>query len=557
MSRRFALWLIVSIMSVAVAQSAPVITGVVNAGSNLAPGLPGAGIAQGSIFTVYGSNFGTGTCNQAVAFPLPTQVCGVSLTVTVNGTSVAPLILGVYLGGQINAILPSLTPTGNNGTITVSYSGQTSAPLPIQVVSATFGAFTPSQTGSGQASVTYNSDGSLNTIIHTLHPGDIGVLWGTGLGPIQGSDAVVPPVGNLGSPTVYVGNTALTLSSGLLYAGRSPQYPGLDQIDFTVPQGVQGCYVPIAVQTGGVVGNVGTIAVAAAGQNTCSDSVLGQDMINKLASGGTVNFGYIRMESTLATIAGIATSGSGSLGDDAFATFSSFTPQTAYYAEYGVSSGYCVSTQYYEGAYTVLADLSLFNALLNAGSALSIQGPLVAPGPFGNADPPYGYYDIFLSSTAAHYFYSGDNYSVSSTGGTNVGAFTASETTSIPSVSFNGIVNEQPVPRTSNLAVQWTFSNSNLQGVPVTIGGFSSSTDGSLYTSFQCTAPAGATSFSIPSWLLSTLPPSGTQTSGSFVYPLGFIWVGQYNTPKTFTATGLDRGVITDAFFQGKNVSFQ
>ena len=398
---RFALLLIVPMFVGAAAT--PVVSGVVNAASNLGPGLPGAGIAQGSIFTVYGSSFGTGTCNQAVAFPLPTQVCGVTLTVTVNSTSVAPLILGVYFGDQINAILPSLTPTGN-GTITVSYGGQTSAALPIQVVSGAFGAFTPSQTGSGQASVTYNSDGSLNTIIHTLHPGDIAVLWGTGLGPIQGSDAVAPTAGNVGTPTVYVGNTALTLSSGLFYAGRSPQYPGLDQIDFTVPQGVQGCYVPIAVATGGVVGNIGTIAVSAAGQNTCSDSVLGQDMINKLASGGTVNFGYIRMESTLATVAGIATSGSGSLGDDAFATFSSFTPQTAYYAEYGVSSGYCVSTQYYDGAYTLLADLSLFNALLNAGSALAIQGPLVAPGPFSNADPPYGYYEIYLSSTAAHYF---------------------------------------------------------------------------------------------------------------------------------------------------------
>jgi hypothetical protein len=146
---------------------------------------------------------------------------------------------------------------------------------------------------------------------------------------------------------------------------------------------------------------------------------------------------------------------------------------------------------------------------------------------------------------------------VTGSGGTDVGAFTATDTTSIPSVTFTGIANDQPVPRTSNLAVQWTFSNNNLQNVPVTIGGFSASITGNLYTAFQCTAPAGATSFTIPSWLLSTLPPSGTETSGSFVYPLGFIWVGQYNTPKTFTAPGLDRGIISDAFFQGKIVNYQ
>lgn len=285
MSSRFALFLLVPMISGAATQSAPAISGVVNAASNLAPGLPGSGIAQGAIFTVYGSYLGPASpCWGSI--PYTSSLCGVSLTVTVNGTSTYPIPTFVY-STQINAILPSLTPAGN-GTITVTYNNQTSTTSPIQVVTAGFGTFTPTY-GAGQASVT-DLNYNLNTIIHTLHPADYGILWGTGLGAVSGGDANAPPFGSVGAPTVYVGNTPETLSSGLLlYAGRAPGWPGLDQIDFTVPQGVQGCYVPIAVEAGGVMSNFGTIAVSPAGTNTCSDSVIGQDMINQLASGSSVN----------------------------------------------------------------------------------------------------------------------------------------------------------------------------------------------------------------------------------------------------------------------------
>jgi uncharacterized protein (TIGR03437 family) len=562
MFRRLALLLIAPMLLGAVTQPAPVVSGVANAASNLAPGLPASGIAQGSIFSVYGTNLGPSSCNIQITFPLSNNVCEVTLTVTVNGTSVFPIPL--YIGPyQINAILPSLTPVGT-GTITVTYSGA-SAPVPIQVVSAAFGVFTSNSNGSGQASVT-DANYKVNTIIHTLHPGDVGILWGTGLGA-SASD-VQPPTtaANIGSPTLYVGNTPLTLSTGLYYAGRSGAWPGLDQINFTVPAGVQGCYVPIGVAAGGgSVGNIGTIAVAPVGQNTCSDSVMGPDMISKLASGGNVNFGYIRLEGITATVAGLSATGTGRLGDYAYATFSHFyayatfshfTPQTVTTAEYGVSSGYCVSTGYFYG-YNTLSDLSIFNSLLDAGSALSIQGPLVTPGPISQIDPPYGYYNLFLSSNAAYYLYSDYKYTVAGTGGANVGAFTVTDTTSTPSATLTGLANDQNVPRSSPFTVQWTFANNNLPNVPVTIGGFSESSDFNQFAAFECTAPAGATTFTIPSWVLSTLPPSGTQQSGSFSSPIGFVWVGQYNTPTTFTPPGLDKGIITDAFFQGKIVNFQ
>ena|ERR1022692_335897 len=41
----------------------------------------------------------------------------------------------------------------------------------------------------------------------------------------------------------------------------------------------------------------------------------------------------------------------------------------------------------------------------------------------------------------------------------------------------------------------------------------------------------------------------GGNASGTLFYPLGLIWIGQYNSPTSFSATGLDRGIITDIFY--------
>ena len=45
----------------------------------------------------------------------------------------------------------------------------------------------------------------------------------------------------------------------------------LDQISFEVPAGVAGCYVPVAVRSGGTISNFVSIAVSSAG-GPCSDT---------------------------------------------------------------------------------------------------------------------------------------------------------------------------------------------------------------------------------------------------------------------------------------------
>ena len=519
----------------------------VNSASYRIPGSSGSGIAQGSMFAVFGTGLGPSTFVRATQFPLQTTLGGTSVMVTVGGTATAALILFASQT-QVNAVLPSTTPVGS-GTITVTYNGQTSAPAPIQVVGSAFGIYTFDSSGWGQAIAT-NLSGQLNTIIQTFHPGDWGVLWGTGLGAITSSDAFPPPVGDVpGEIRVYVGNTTATVN----YHGRSSCCSGLDQINFQIPAGVQGCHVPIAVQAGGTLSNVATIAVSTSGQ-TCSDSVMGQDLVNKLASGQSATFGYVRLENMNAPFdPGLAYRANMDL---ALATFSRYTPQTAGLAEYGVSSGYCIAVDRSNWrnvrSYPTLTDSSA--AQLDAGAALTLvgQGSRSVPQTY-----PAGYYFAQLDPTGSRFLWSVVSYSVSG-GGTDVGAFSATETTSIPGVEFTNISRGQSLPRSGDLTVQWSGGDPGMQNGQVTIGGYSyRNPNYDNWAIFQCTAPVSAKQFTIPGWILATLPPSGTGQNGTTIYPLGWIWIGQYNNPVTFQAQGLDRGIYTDVFFNGLGVYFQ
>jgi uncharacterized protein (TIGR03437 family) len=112
--------------------------------------LPNGSIAQGSYFTVYGNGFGGAYAAQTskTAFGIPTpcrprfEGTSVSVTVGQNPPVAAYIEFAAQLTGysQINAILPSSTPIGA-GTLTVTYNGQTSAPVPINVVASSFGTF--------------------------------------------------------------------------------------------------------------------------------------------------------------------------------------------------------------------------------------------------------------------------------------------------------------------------------------------------------------------------------------------------------------------------------
>jgi uncharacterized protein (TIGR03437 family) len=535
-------------VSAAVAQ--PVIrssTPVLNSASYIGPELvgSGSGIAQGSIFALWGSGFGDpDSFSSATTFPLKTTLGGVSAQITVAGTTTKAIMLNVYYGEQINAILPSATPVGT-GTITVSYGGQTSAPAPIVVAPNSFGIYAANSEGLGEAAAT-DPQFNKNSIINTFHPGDTVILWGTGLGPVTWDETADPStVGDFNSSLpvatqVYVGNAPAVTG----YHGRSGCCSGLDEIVFTVPSGVQGCYVPVSVQAGAVMSNFTSIAVANSG-NTCSDSIMGQDMIADLAAGQTVDFGWIQLNTAYN-------------GDFASATFSQYTPATATLASYGVSSGYCMATENtINGPFP--NDLSL--PTLDAGAALTVSGPtgtFSIPQIYPGFLP--GSYDSELGSGTTRVLWADMTFTASNgTGGTQVGPFSNASVIVPPlAARFIDFELNSSVPRSSNLSLTWDARGFGDPNGIATLGGYSavvSSTDVvQSYAQFFCTVPVAPGQFSIPSQVLSFLPPSSYTADG---YPYGGLWFFQYGTPGTFTASGLTKGIITAGTWSLTGVGFK
>ena len=236
--------------------------GVVNAASFLAPSQPGGAIAQGSVFSIFGANLGPPVLATVTAFPLPRTLGGVSIRVSRGQTSVQAIPLAV-VATQANAILPSNAPLGE-ASITVTFNGQTSAPVPVQIVPASFGAFTLNSSGSGQGIVqnfVSATDQPLNSPARPASPSQVLILWGTGLGAISAADDLGPPAGDLPAPLrILVGNRPVTEK---LYGGRTPCCSGIDQIAFRLPfDAPSGCAVPLQVYAGETPSNVVTIAIA-------------------------------------------------------------------------------------------------------------------------------------------------------------------------------------------------------------------------------------------------------------------------------------------------------
>ena len=556
------------------AQPAPSIVSnsVVNAASYAQAGMPNYGIAQGGTFILQGQNLGAKGVVVASSFPLQTSMGGTSMRIKVGGTSVDALMIYVVAGqtnspDQLAGIVPSNTPTGN-GTITVTFNGKTSGAAPITIVANAFGIFAINQAGIGPGVFT-DPNFRPNTLTNSSHAGDLMFIWGTGLGAINASDANAPPVGNLNVPVeVYVGNTKASIG----YQGRSGCCSGIDQILITVPQGVTGCYVPVAVKTGNVVSNFTTMSIAASG-NVCSDPTafsvadLGKTQSGAALSKAEVSISRIAVTASIpgmGTLQGVLDQGEGE--------FRVFSPTALYGsirgAVAGFSRGYpsvgCLVTpytpksqQFFDNFLRNPADPVNFN-LLDAGAALNFTGPNGArqiqqsdkggpvyqlPGDsvFGGGLPP-----VIPSSPP---YLSPGVYTVDNgNGGSGVGPFKATLTVPSDQVTWTNAAAVNTISRSQDLTI-------NVTGGGV-VGVQGNSTGAGVGAALFCVAPAGTTSVTVPAWVLSALPASAQ--ASDLPVAMGFLGAGStLSSPARFQANSVDAGYFNWGQLQVKNVVFQ
>jgi uncharacterized protein (TIGR03437 family) len=529
--------------------------GIVNAASFISANLPAGSIAQGSFFSIFGNGLGPANPGlHATSYPLGTNLGGVSVKVTQGSTSVdaIPLFVAQY---QINAVMPSNTPTGTV-QVTVSYSGATSAPVPVQIVAANFGAFTVS--GGHGPGIVQNyvsaTQNPLNMTSLTAAPGDYVILWGTGLGPLPGgaSDALPPAAGSLpASVQVLLGN--LTISPS--YAGRAPGLAGVDQVDFQLPSNVTlGCYVPLQVVVNGNASNTVTMAINN-NRQPCSDTSpfsATSRSGGKNASMALARLSYtdplnaLKIGNGTVDIAMGTFNQSPGVGDLGFSLFASLPPLNTctYYNNVGSLNG-LLGGQMPSSANAATP--------LDAGPTITVQGPNGTQGvSYSDSSAqvsPYmgvlgtggGWTALGLGPSTP--FLDTGTYTVSGRGGKDVGPF--QYTIQIPyGATWTNRDSITAVDRTKGLTIRWSGGNPSTQAVA--IFGFSSNPASNVSGGFACLSDMAPQSFTVPSSFLANLPATPATNPGNAISALVFATVptaDQFVKFSTSAPPSLDSGL--------------
>ncbi len=596
-------------MLVSSAPAQPTITQVSNAASQSLVPLPNSSIAPGSLFSIYGTGFGlpASTCATNYygcywkPYPLPTSIQGTSVSVTVDGTTLPAYIEYAATGdiqSQINAVLPSNTPAGA-GTLTITSNGATSTAFPITVVTHSFGIFTWNSAGNGPGIMTNAVTNELFTPFPSggdrpAKPGDYVTIWGTGLGPVDAKgEATGPPAQiNLCASasscpvTVWIAGQ----QASVVYAGRSG-FTAVDQIDIILPSSVGGCYVQVAVQYGPVISNFVSIPVDEEGA-AChdADGINFNDIVPALGR-GSANVAVISLLSDLVTL---AIPGQGPIQwdyDTVAGQIGEFSPLTVESLQGFVpapSVGNCRVSPYLKLPPPVDPVLSPVQEL-HAGS-MSIIGPNGTLGVSQND----GYFELvggedftdvktgcssssgqgcapfFLDTNGWNtpsWIYSilpGD-YGVPFGGGLDVYHFSMGIAVSPAAASFKWTNQNSigtSISRGSPLTIQWTGGDPNgfvditMISSTLASGALHDNTPGILA---ECVASAGPGTFTVPAYVLQSLPSTAVSKAD---IPPGQLLVGPVSAPMAATLLpqpprGLDAAYIFYRFLSGTSVTWQ
>jgi uncharacterized protein (TIGR03437 family) len=236
----------------------------------------GQAVAPGSVVAIFGSGLAAATLSYD---SVPISASLGSTTVLFNGEQ-APLyfvssdMLGTApnLYGQINAVLPWDLSTSVPVNITVKNGSNTSAPISVSVAPIAPGvyslppgagyavAFNNLFNGNTDAALAAPTNANLGYPSHPAKAGDVLTVYATGLGPVglSATGPSSPPAPgaasldatryNLTYPTLLVGGTP----AQVIFSGLTPQYVGINQVNFIVPSGVTGNSVPLQLVSGGI-----------------------------------------------------------------------------------------------------------------------------------------------------------------------------------------------------------------------------------------------------------------------------------------------------------------
>ncbi len=240
--------------------SAPAITGVAEAATGATT------VAPGSYISIYGSNlvnsaFVAGAVGDSATYvPLPLTIDGVNVSFDVpnsyDGTplhyngSPGYLTFVATSGGQVNLQIPWELQGAGSVQVKVTVDGYANS----NVFTVPLTQYAPQLfQGNGIVAAVNATTGKIVTASTPAKAGDVVELFGNGLGPVSNTpDSGGPaPGGPLAQTTTPATVTVGGKSAAVGFAGLAPGFPGLYQINITVPSGAGTGNQPVVLSIGG------------------------------------------------------------------------------------------------------------------------------------------------------------------------------------------------------------------------------------------------------------------------------------------------------------------
>jgi uncharacterized protein (TIGR03437 family) len=530
--------------------------------------LDGAGltpdIAQGSIFIVKGQGIAPAGVTQAPAPRYPTTLNGVRLTIQASPTAPAIPMPMVYVYNQsgveqLAALLPSSVPTGTY-FMTAHLNTTATQPVEFEVLPRKPGIVTAEGSGRGLAQATLEGAAILQRTTtgrlgdfttRPAKPGDRVDLWGTGLGP----DAVADTGGTSGDQTsageirVIVNGTPIIP----LYAGRSPGFPGLDQIVFRLPENVAlRCDNTVQVVAGGSVSNIATLATAVSGNANCSSPVSGTAKkvftateVAQFVARGALREGAISLYRNVESNGSPSVSGGLSListSEGAFATFSRFVGPdlgkvlaSLELPDYGaclVATNASVVAEYNYDVFGLDAGRSLTMAHAGGSATLEASGlgsyavELTVPGSASNFAPGETRFTI--------------------PGGPDIATFQRALTFS-PDFALLEPASFETIDRATPLRILWNGGDPSADIFIVGASAVQPEGAGHIGVGqFTCRVRNSTRQFTVPTSILQQLPATETDQTGA--PQSGYIYVAHVQSARS-AVTGLDIFEVTASHY--------
>ncbi len=199
-----------------------------------------AGISNGELITLYGSNLASGTV-VANSLPWPTSLGSVS-RVSINGYS-APIYF--VSPNQISVVVPYENTFAVADIQVITTSGATSNVISVPVYKTTPGVFTIDSSfggvgpgGLGFAAAEHGG-GAIVSNADPAQPGETIQMYLTGLGNVNPSnpDGAAGPISPFSIPnaTISIDVNGTAVATPLPFIGLAPALAGLYQIDFQIP----------------------------------------------------------------------------------------------------------------------------------------------------------------------------------------------------------------------------------------------------------------------------------------------------------------------------------